>query len=80
MKKKVIITMVVVFALIGLYVFGSGFSKESSAYIGEYVVSSDGTEMTLEIGVGSSIGYVRKVAVHQQQGGKLYLDCYSAFY
>ncbi|MBE6914897.1 MAG: hypothetical protein E7472_08230 [Ruminococcaceae bacterium] len=35
--------------------------------------------MTITIGVSSSIGYVRNIAAHQQQGGKLYLDCYSAF-
>lgn len=25
------------------------------------------------------MGYIRDVKVHQQHGGKLYLDCYSAF-
>ena len=25
------------------------------------------------------MGYIRDVRVHQQYGGKLYLDCYSAF-
>lgn len=25
------------------------------------------------------MGYIRDVNVHQQQGGRLYLDCYSAF-
>ena len=56
-----------------------GFSKQGNVYIGEYSVSEDGKEMTIQVGVTSSIGYIRKVSVHQQHGGKLYLDCYSAF-
>ena len=78
MKKKIISSVLILVGLIAAYVLGSGFRKEGSAYIGEYTVSSDGTEMMVVIGVGSSVGYVREVAVHQQQG-KLYLDCYSAF-
>lgn len=35
--------------------------------------------MTITVGVSTSIGYIRKVSEHQQHGGKLYLDCYSAF-
>ena len=42
-------------------------------------VSSDGKEITMQIGVSNSMGYIRKVAVNQQDGGVLYLDCYSAF-
>lgn len=25
------------------------------------------------------MGYIRDVRIHQQEGGKLYLDCYAAF-
>lgn len=79
MKKIIGIIVTAVIALVALYFIGSGFIKVGSAYIGEYDISSDGTEITMNVGVGSSVGYVRKVAVHQQQGGKLYLDCYYAF-
>lgn len=53
--------------------------KNTSAFVNDYTVSADGKEITLNIGVASSAGYIRDVAVHQQQGEKLYLDCYSAF-
>jgi len=79
MKKVIIISVLVIIAIIGTYYIGSGFVKESAAYIENYTVSADGSEMTIDVGVAASMGYIRKVSVHQQDGGKLYLDCYSAF-
>jgi len=79
MKKAIIISAIVIIALIGTYLIGSGFLREGEVFIGDYTISADGSEITIDVGVASSIGYVRKVAVHQQEGGKLYLDCYSAF-
>ncbi len=79
MKKAIIIVLCSILFLCALYIFGSGFTKCGSAFILDYIVSDDGKEMTITIGVGSSIGYIRKVSVHQQDGGKLYLDCISAF-
>ena len=79
MKKKVFVAIATVLALIVMYFVGSGFMKNTSAIINDYRVSADGKEITLNIGVASSIGYIRDVKVRQQYGGKLYLDCYSAF-
>lgn len=79
MKKRVIIIICVIVGLIGWYILGSGFMKESSVFIEDYTVSSDGSKLTIEVGVASSIGYIRKVTIHQQERGKLYLNCYSAF-
>ena len=78
-KKVAVITLAIVVALAALYVIAPGFTKQGNTYIADYSVSEDGTEMTITVGVSSSIGYVRKVSEHQQHGGKLYLDCYSAF-
>ena len=78
--KKVAVTALLIFiALIASYVIVPGFTKQGNAYIADYSVSEDGTEMTITVGVSTSVGYIRKVSEHQQQGGKLYLDCYSAF-
>ena len=79
MKKGIAIVAAVIIALAAVYVVGSGFLKIPSAYISDFTVSDDGSEMTVHVGVGSSVGFVRKVAVHQQEGGKLYLDCCAAF-
>ena len=79
MKKKVFVVIATVLVLVVIYFVGSGFMKNTSAIINDYSVSADGKEITINIGVASSMGYIRDVKVHQQHGGKLYLDCYSAF-
>ena len=71
--------LAVLIAATAFYLIAPGFSKMGNVYIADYAVSEDGTEMTITVAVSTSIGYVRKVTEHQQQGGKLYLDCYGAF-
>lgn len=80
MKKKVfpVIGVILILALAYFWV-SSGFIKNTSVFINDYTVSSDGKKITVNVGVSSSMGFIREVKVHQQQGGKLYLDCYSAF-
>ena len=79
MKKKMVIGIIVAVVLCGGYFIGSGFLRNGSVYMDGYSVSGDGREITLDIGVAASRGYIRKAAVSQQYGGKLYIDCYSAF-
>ena len=80
MKKKVfpVIGVILILALAYFWV-SSGFIKNTSVFINDYTVSSDGKKITINVGVSASMGFVREVKVHPQQGGKLYLDCYSAF-
>ena len=79
MKKKIFAAIVIASLLAGIYLIGSGFIKNTSAFISDHRVSADGRELTIQMGVSSSAGFIRDVKVHQQQGGKMYLDCYSAF-
>ena len=79
MKKNAALIIGAVLVLLLVYFVGSGFLKNSSAFIEDYSVSPDGKTITVNVGVSSSMGYIRTVSVHQQTGGKLYLDCYSAF-
>lgn len=78
-NKILVIVLAVIVALTALYVIAPGFSKQGNVYITDYSISEDGTEITITVGVSTSIGYVRNVYEYQQHGGKLYLDCYSAF-
>ena len=78
-KRIVAISLAVIIALMAMYLVAPGFMKMGNVYIADFCVSEDGSEMTITVGVSTSIGYVRKVSAHQQHGGKLYLDCYSAF-
>ncbi len=77
--KKIITSIICAVAVLAIWFFGTGLLKNTSAFIQDYAVSADGSRMTLTVGVASSMGYLRKVEIHQQQGGKLYLDCYNAF-
>ena len=79
MKKKAVLIIGIITVVFSIYFIGSGFLKNSSVYIEDYALSADGAEITIHTGVASSMGYIRKVSIHQQEGGKLYLDCYSAF-
>lgn len=79
MTKRLLIVVTFLLVAFLIYFIGSGFSKNGCVYIGEYSVSEDGKEITLDIGVAASTGYIRKAVIHQQEGGKLYIDCYSAF-
>lgn len=79
MKKKIMIVLMIGVLLFLMYFFGTGFMKNGSTYIDQCTISESGTEMTIRVGVSSSAGYIRKVQVHQQQGSRLYLDCYNAF-
>lgn len=79
MKKAVTWIIGIVLILAIVYFAGSGFIKNTSTFISGYNVSADGKEITLIVGVSSSMGHIRDVKVRQQYGGKLYLECYSAF-
>ena len=78
-KKVFKIIIGIVMVVILSYIFLPGFTKQSMVYIGDFEVSEDGQQMTIHVGNASSIGYVRKVKIHQQEGGKIYLDFYSGF-
>ena len=73
------IGIIVVLVLCVGYVVGSGFWKNGSVYVEDYSVSADGREITLDIGMTAAVGYIRKMEISQQMGGKLYIDCYAAF-
>ena len=79
MKKTVTWIIGIILILTIVYFVGSGFIKNTSAFINDYNVSADRKEITLIVGVSSSMGHIRDVKVHQQHGETLYLACYSAF-
>lgn len=73
----VLITAVVV--LVGSYFIGSGFSKRTDVILVDYSVSEDGSEITLNTAVPTSMGYIRGF---ENNGGGVkphYLTFYSTF-
>lgn len=78
-KNTILCVLSLVIILIGIWIIGTGFTKQSSAFINSYSISDAGSIMTIDVGVGSSVGYIRKVNVNKQEYGKIYLDFISAF-
>lgn len=79
MKKKSVIMIGMIAAVFLIYFFGPGFMKNAAVYIEDYTVNADGSEITIHTGMASSMGYIRKASISQQEGGHLYVDFYGAF-
>ena len=78
MKKYGWILIAATVLLLGIYVFGMGFTVCTSVYIDEFEVAADGGSMTLHAGNASSVGYLRSVTV-KEQDGVINLTFYPAF-
>ena len=78
-KKTILCVLNLVIILIGTWLIGTGFTKNSSVFINDYSISNDRSIMKIDVGVGSSVGFIRKVNVHKQEDGKIYLDFIYAF-
>ena len=79
MKKIITIILLVAVTLTAIYLIGTGYITNGGVYLGEYTVSDDGTEMTFNTGVASSMGFIRE---YKDEGGGVkphYLKFYSAF-
>ena len=79
MKKKIITVIAIIVVLIATFLVGTGFNKRTDIVLVDYSVSEDGTEITLNVGVPTSIGYVRGF---KDNGGGVkphYLTFYSTF-
>lgn len=79
MKKKIFLTIAVVVVLMLLMFICTGFRKRTDVVLFDYSVSEDGSTISLEIQVASSMGYIRGF---KDKGGGVkphYLTFYSTF-
>ena len=79
MKKKIFLTIAVIVVLMLLMFICTGFRKRTDVVLFDYSVSEDGSEISLEIQVSSSMGYIRGF---KDKGGGVkphYLTFYSTF-
>ncbi len=77
-KKRLIISLaILLFAVLWLAV--TGFTVQTAAYMDNFSVSEDGSELTFRVGIASSMGYIR--AFRDEGGGVKphYLKFYSAW-
>lgn len=81
-KRIMIVTTVLITAvvvLLGAYFIGSGFSKRTDVILADYSVSADGTEITFNTAIPTSMGYIRGF---ENNGGGVkshYLTFYRTF-
>ena len=79
MKKKIFLTIAVIVVLMLLMFICTGFRKRTDVVLFDYSVSEDGSEISLELQVSSSMGYIRGF---KDKGGGVkphYLTFYSTF-
>ena len=81
MKKKSIILIVIIaiIVLVLSFLVGTGLNKRTDVVLFDYSVSEDGTQLTFNVHVMSSMGYIRGF---EDNGGGVkphYLTFYSTF-
>ena len=79
MKKRIIAVIVILAVLVALFFIGTGFQKRMDVVLVDYSVSEDGTEITLDVGIPTSTGYIRGF---KDNGGGVkphYLTFFSTF-
>lgn len=79
MKKKIAVAVIVVLFIIASYLILTGFRERTDVYLIDFSVSESGDEITLSVGVSSSMGYIRG---YKDEGGGVkphYLNFYSTF-
>ena len=79
MKKKVLIIISLIIALVLIIFIGTGFTKNPNVVIREYSVNEDSSELNFTVGMPYSIGYTRG---YKNKGGGVkshYLNFYNTF-
>lgn len=79
MKKKFILTIIIIVVLIASFFIGTGFMKRTDIVLIDYAVAEEGSAISLGVQVSSSMGYVRGF---KDNGGGIkphYLTFYSTF-
>ena len=55
-KNIGILVFIIIVGILAFYFVGSGFQKQGNAYISDFSVSEDGTEITIKMHVSNSVG------------------------
>ena len=79
MKKKVLIIIGILIALLVIFFIGTGLTKNPNVVIREYSLNDDGSELNFTVGMPFSIGYTRG---YKNKGGGVkshYLNFYNTF-
>lgn len=78
MNKKIGVITILSFLLVIVILYLSTGGKISGVMINNYTVSKDGNVMTINVGLASSIGYIRTLK-ESEDGNKKYITFYSTY-
>lgn len=79
MKKKIIYIVIFIILVALVWIIGSGFIKRTDVYLADYSVSKDGSEITLQVGIAGSMGYIRDFLNDTNKTEIMEMQFYSAF-
>ena len=77
MKNNKLLLIYILFAIIIVILLLTG-NKRNDIYLKNYDIIDNGNKISLNVGVTSSSGYIRKIKV-KSKDNKYYLDFYSTF-
>ena len=77
MKKQITVIVILLLTVIGFLFFITG-GKRTDIILNDYNVSEDGSIMTINVGVASSMGYVRTLRV-KEDGDNMYITFYQTY-
>lgn len=78
-EKRIIAVIVILAVLVALFFIGTGFQKRMDVVLVDYSVSEDGTEITLDVGIPTSTGYIRGFKDNGSGVKPHYLTFFSTF-
>jgi len=78
-KKKFIYIVIFIILVALVWIIGSGFIKRTDVYLSDYSVSKDGSEITLQVGVAGSMGYIRDFLNDTNETEIMEMQFYSTF-
>lgn len=78
MKKGFMVIAAAVVLIAGAAFIQTGFHKRTDVGLVGYSISEDGSTLTMQTGVFSSMGYIRDIKT-VRDGDKLYCSFYNAF-
>ena len=76
-KKGMIVIFILILIIVGIFFMLTG-EKRTDVVLQDFSISEDGTKMTLQTMLSSSMGYIRKMK-EKQDGDNLYLTFYSTY-
>lgn len=77
MKKKIVFVVILLLTAMGILIYSTG-GKRADIILNDYSVSEDGNIMTINVGVASSMGYVRTLRV-KEDGDNKYITFYQTY-